>query len=75
MKLAAGHGITRRFGVFSRSSPILNPFSCFPTLVPSTLPLCTQVLAASGSELQVVHGEAGGQPQLGPLVDMAVYSK
>ena len=34
-----------------------------------------QVLAASGSELQVVRGEAGGQPQLGPLVDMAVYSK
>lgn len=35
----------------------------------------TQVLAASGTELQVVRGEAGGQPQLGPLVDMAVYSK
>lgn len=40
-------------------------------------PACrmAQVLAASGSELQVVRGEAGGQPQLGPLVDMAVYSK
>jgi hypothetical protein len=36
-----------------------------------------QVVAASGEELQVVRGEGqeGGPPQLGSLVDMAVYSK
>ncbi|KAL4429588.1 hypothetical protein ABPG77_008637 [Micractinium sp. CCAP 211/92] len=34
-----------------------------------------QVLAASGDELLVVHGEKDGSPQLGSIVDTAVYSK
>ena len=39
-------------------------------------PPAAQVLAASGDELQVVRGlDAAGQPQLGSLVDTAVYSK
>ena len=34
-----------------------------------------QVLAASGSELLVVRGEKDGAPQLGFIVDTAVYSQ
>ncbi len=38
-------------------------------------PPCWQVLAASGDELLVVRGEKDGSPQLGSIVDTAVYSK
>lgn len=62
-------GITRTL-----SEPCMLPLSTRPFLALLHAP-DTQVLAASGTELQVVRGEAGGQPQLGPLVDMAVYSK